>query len=87
MTLDLVIRGARLQDGGAPLDIGISRGRIAELAPRIDTGAPELAAAGGLVFRGFADSHLHLDKACLLERAADDEVGGHCAASRASPPR
>ncbi|WP_353471806.1 amidohydrolase family protein [Salipiger sp. H15] len=71
MTLDLVIRGARLEDGAAPVDIGIAEGRIAVVTPNLATDAPALDAGGGLVFRGFADSHLHLDKACILERAVN----------------
>ncbi|KAB2539802.1 amidohydrolase [Salipiger aestuarii] len=69
MTLDLVIRQARLHDGATPVDIGIKDGRIAGLAQGLVTDAPQLTAGGGLVIRGFADSHLHLDKACLLDRA------------------
>ncbi|RDD68002.1 amidohydrolase [Thalassococcus profundi] len=71
MTLDLVIRAARLEDRGPAQDIGIRDGRIVEIAPRIDTDARALDARGGLVIAGFADSHLHLDKACLLDRAAN----------------
>jgi len=71
MTLDLVIRQARLEDGAAPLDLGIRQGRIAEIAPHIPTEARAIEAGGGRVIRGFADSHLHLDKACLLDRAAN----------------
>ena len=71
MTLDLVIRQARLEDGAAPLDLGIRQGRIAEIAPHIATEARAIEAGGGRVIRGFADSHLHLDKACLLDRAAN----------------
>ncbi|SIS58917.1 cytosine deaminase [Roseivivax lentus] len=71
MSLDLVIRNARLQDGAAEQDIGIRGGRIATIAPGIATEARALDAGGGLVIAGFADSHLHLDKACLLDRAAN----------------
>ncbi|MCA0994561.1 amidohydrolase family protein [Alloyangia pacifica] len=69
MSLDLVISQARLQDGAEPVDIGIAEGKIAAIAPRIDSDAPVREARGGLLIRGFADSHLHLDKACILERA------------------
>lgn len=69
MSLDLVIRSARLEDGAAPVDLGVKDGRIAEIAPTIASDAPDRDAAGGLLIRGFADSHLHLDKACILERA------------------
>lgn len=71
MTLDLVIRNARLKDGGQPFDLGILNGRIATIAAQISTDTQALDAHGGLVIAGFADSHLHLDKACLLDRAAN----------------
>jgi len=71
VTLDLLIRNARLSDHAAPVDIGIRAGRIAAIAPRITSDAPVTEAAGGRLIRGFADSHLHLDKACLLDRAAN----------------
>ena len=67
--LDLVVRQARLGDDGLPRDIGIAGGRIAVIAPQVQTDAPGIDAQGGLVIAGFADSHLHLDKACLLDRA------------------
>lgn len=73
MTLDLVIRKARLSDGAAPVDIGVRDGRIAAIAAQIASEAPMLDAGGGRVLRGFADSHLHLDKACLLDRAANPD--------------
>ena len=71
MTLDLIIRDARLSDGAAPVDIGLAQGRIATIGAGLASDAPTLDAQGGLVFRGFADSHLHLDKACILERAVN----------------
>ncbi|MBY6006379.1 amidohydrolase family protein [Salipiger bermudensis] len=69
MTPDLVIRQARIADGAAPVDIAVKDGMISGIAPRIGSDAPCLDAAGGLLIRGFADSHLHLDKACILDRA------------------
>ncbi|MGI3169098.1 amidohydrolase family protein [Pseudooceanicola sp. C21-150M6] len=71
MTLDLVIRNARLADGASPVDIGIACGRVATIAPGLKADARELDAGGGRLIRGFADSHLHLDKACLLDRASN----------------
>ncbi|GGG84286.1 amidohydrolase [Salipiger pallidus] len=73
MSLDLVIRQARLEDGAAPVDIGIRGGVIAGIAPRIACDAPQMQAGGNRVIRGFADSHLHLDKACLLDRVENRE--------------
>ncbi|WP_121064505.1 amidohydrolase family protein [Chachezhania antarctica] len=71
MTLDLVIRNALLADGAAPVDLGIRGGRIADIAPSIASDARIIDADGGRLIRGFADSHLHLDKACLLDRATN----------------
>lgn len=71
MTLDLVIRNARLQDGDATVDLGIHDGRIAAIEAQIASDAPSIDAGGGRLIRGFGDSHLHLDKACLLHRTAN----------------
>ncbi|WP_375690082.1 amidohydrolase family protein [Pseudooceanicola sp. LIPI14-2-Ac024] len=73
MSLDLIIRKARLADGAEPVDLGIAGGRIARIAPCIEGEAEVREAQGRLLIRGFADSHLHLDKACLLDRAANPE--------------
>jgi cytosine deaminase len=71
MSLDVVIRNARLEDGGPLWDLGIRDGRIETIAPKLSTDARALDAEGGLVIAGFAESHIHLDKACLLDRAAN----------------
>ncbi|MHA7866001.1 MAG: hypothetical protein ACX93U_00750 [Salipiger thiooxidans] len=86
MTLDLVIRKARLSDGAAPVGIGVRDGRMAANAAQIASEAPMLDAEGGRILRGFADSHLHLDKACLLVRAAnpDGTLGGAISAVSAA---
>ena len=34
--LDLILRNARLPDGGDPVDVAVKDGRIAELRPEID---------------------------------------------------
>ena len=65
--LDLVVRDARLQDGSS-VDIGIADGRIADVLPRITAECPAMEAAGGLVVPGLVETHLHLDKACILDR-------------------
>jgi cytosine deaminase len=73
MALELVIRNARLSSaqGGDPLvDIGIERGLIAAVAPRLDARAPEHDAHGKLVSPGLIESHFHLDKAMTVDRTA-----------------
>src|SRR4051812_36374751 len=66
---DLLIRNARIEDDGDPVDIAVRDGRIAGLGPNLRCVAAETTDAGGcLAFGGFVDSHIHLDKACILDR-------------------
>ena len=69
--MDLVLRNAVIADRArAPvrLDIGIAGGRIVELAERIVKGERDIDVAGRLVVPGFVETHIHLDKSCILER-------------------
>lgn len=69
---ELVLRQARLAGHEAsPVDIVIGGGRILEIAPRIEADAPSEDLGGRLALPGFVESHIHLDKSCLLERCAD----------------
>lgn len=68
--LDLVFRQAAIAGHDRPVDIGVAAGRIAAIAPRIVADAPEVVVAGRAVIPGFVDSHVHLDKACLLGRCS-----------------
>ena len=76
MTLDQVVRGARLADRDGPVDIGIAAGRIAAIGPALATDAPAIPAEGRLLLPGFVETHLHLDKTCILDRcpAAEGSV-------------
>jgi cytosine/creatinine deaminase len=67
---DLVFRNARTRAAPEPVDIGISGGKIAAIAPKLICEAAEVDAAGRLMLAGFVDTHIHLDKACLLGRCA-----------------
>jgi cytosine/creatinine deaminase len=69
--MDLVLRNATIAaDDGltAQVDIGIAGGRISAIAR--DLGTPELGIDlhGKLVVPGFVETHIHLDKACILDR-------------------
>jgi cytosine/creatinine deaminase len=69
MALDLIIRRARLVENAEPLvDIGIAGGRIVEIAPAIAGDAPSEDIDGRLVIPGFVETHIHLDKSCILDR-------------------
>src|SRR3981189_275725 len=65
---DLIFRRAVTPSSAIPVDIGVSDGRIAAIAPRLDSESSEIDVDGRLVLPGFVDTHVHLDKACLLGR-------------------
>jgi len=72
--IDRVVRRARLDQG--VFDIGIQAGRIAAIEPTLVCDAPEIDAEGMVVTGGLVETHLHLDKTCILDRcpAADGSV-------------
>ena len=61
------------------MDIGIRAGRIVEVRPagqRSDAqGLVEEDVGGRLVLPGFVDTHVHLDKSCLLACCRGGEQG------------
>jgi len=65
---DLIFRNALLRSSAAPVDIGVTGGRIAAIAPRLACEGVEIDLGGHLALPGFVDTHIHLDKACLLGR-------------------
>jgi cytosine deaminase len=68
MPLDLVLRNARIHGrGAATFDIGIAGGKIVEIG-QMTTDAPGENVDGRLVTAGFVDTHVHLDKSCILDR-------------------
>lgn len=72
---DLILRGALL-DKETPEDIAISDGRIARIGADLPAaGAVEIHLGGRVVMPGFVDSHIHLDKACLLCRCQHTSGG------------
>jgi cytosine deaminase len=67
--LDTVIRNARVIGRGAALmDIGVSGSRIVAIEPQISSDARSIDIGGRLVTSGFVDTHIHLDKSCILDR-------------------
>ena len=65
---DLIFRNALLRSSAAPVDIGVKGGRIAAIAPGLACEGVEVDLGGHLALPGFVDTHIHLDKACLLGR-------------------
>ena len=72
MDFDLVLRDVRLPDAKPDqptTDIGVKDGRIAAIAPKLGGSAREEVQGGSrLVCSGFVETHIHLDKACILGR-------------------
>jgi cytosine/creatinine deaminase len=60
---DLVIRGARLPDGRADIDLLLQAGRIAAIGPAlvVPEGCETINADGCLVSPPFVDAHFHMD--------------------------
>ena len=69
---DLIFRNARTRSSATPVDIGVAGGRIAAIEPRLACEAAEIDVGGRLALPGFVDTHIHLDKACLLGRCGHD---------------
>lgn len=72
MSFDLVISNAHIRSSVAPVDIGIAEGKIVAIETLLESEAPTRDAGGALILAGFVDSHVHLDKACLLGRCGHD---------------
>jgi cytosine/creatinine deaminase len=69
--MDLIVRNARIADHpqGEPLhDIGVERGRIVAIEPSLAAEGPIYDAAGRLACAGFVETHIHLDKSCIIDR-------------------
>jgi len=69
--MDLIVKNARIVDrpAAAPLDIGIAVGRIAAIAPDLGADAETYDAGGRLVCAGLVETHIHLDKSRIVDRA------------------
>ncbi|WP_138472580.1 amidohydrolase family protein [Poseidonocella sp. HB161398] len=65
---DLILRGAQLDGAEGLRDLGLKDGRIAAIEPHLAAAAPESQAHGLFLSPGLCDAHVHLDKACILDR-------------------
>ena len=67
--MDIVLRNARLP--GQPdrtVDIGIAKSKITAIESALSADAEKIDLGGRLVCAGFVETHLHLDKSCILDR-------------------
>ncbi|WP_092993948.1 amidohydrolase family protein [Rhizobium sp. NFR07] len=66
---DLLIRNVLIAENGPAFDIAIEAGKISAIGPQLKCEAiTEHDGEGLFAFAGFVDSHIHLDKACILDR-------------------
>jgi cytosine/creatinine deaminase len=89
MTFDLILRNAAIADReGGPADVGIRNGRFEAIETKLPaSGSPEENLNGRLVVPGFVETHIHLDKSCLLgrcncEKGTLDEAVAEVAAAK-----
>jgi cytosine deaminase len=73
--MDLIIRDACILQGKElhTVDIGIQGSTIAAISSALEVDGPELNAAGCLVIPGMIETHIHLDKTCILDRCRIEE--------------
>jgi cytosine/creatinine deaminase len=73
--MDLIIRNARLLQGDElrVVDVGIRGSTVAAIEQTLPAEAREFDAAGCLLVPGLIETHIHLDKTCILDRCRIEE--------------
>jgi len=72
--MDLILKNARRIGAEHELtDIGIAGGRIAAIAPGLVADGETIDLGGRLVSPGFVETHIHLDKSCILGRVKSEK--------------
>ena len=71
--MDLILRNARLVDADRrATDIGIENGKIVAIQPELAAQGETIDLGGRLISSGFVETHIHLDKSCILDRCTSD---------------
>ena len=74
--MDLILKNARLLGTpGGRVDLGIDKGRIAAIQPSLAADGEAIDVRGRLVSPGLVETHIHLDKSCILDRCKSES--GH----------
>jgi cytosine deaminase len=74
MALDLILRNVRITGAeAATVDVAIAGGRIVDIGSVIAADAPAEDINGKLAVAGFVETHIHLDKSCILDRCQSRE--------------
>ena len=71
--MDTILKNARLADAAhEPIDIGFADGRIVAIERELGVDAETIDLGGRLVSPGFVETHIHLDKSCIMDRCTSD---------------
>ena len=65
--MDLILRNAIIHDGER-VDIGIDAGKVLAIGASLEAEGEQIDLQQRLVLPGFVETHLHLDKSCILDR-------------------
>src|SRR5215208_7595462 len=91
--MDLILRNARLIGAEQEIaDIGILGGKIATIEQSLAAEGETIDLAGRLVSSGLIETHIHLDKSCILDRCKaekgdlEEAIGEVAKAKRAFTP-
>jgi cytosine deaminase len=92
--MDLILRNARIAEasGVRPVDIGLDGGRIIAIEPHLAAEGRAIDVQGCFVAPGLIETHIHLDKSCLLDRCKaekgdlDEAIGEVARAKTAFTP-
>jgi len=69
--MDLILHNARLIGAEQHVtDIGITGGRIAVIQPNLSAEGETIDLGGRLVSSGLIETHIHLDKSCIIDRCS-----------------
>jgi cytosine/creatinine deaminase len=73
--MDLIVRNVRLADtpSAEPTDIGVADGRIVAIERGLAAEAETYDAGGRLACAGLIETHIHLDKSRIIDRAPAPE--------------
>ena len=88
--MDLILKNARLLGAEQnTTDIGIEKGKIAVIQRELVASGETIDLGGRLVSPGFIETHIHLDKSCILDRCTSqrgdlEEAIGEVAKAKAA---
>ena len=72
--MDLILKNGRSIGAEHELtDIGIANGKIAAIAPQLGSEGETIDLGGRLICTGFVETHIHLDKSCILDRVKSEK--------------